>query len=191
MRVIDIHIAIRNAWEVFQIGVILVILCWVAIFISGQFDEELRSKVRAWVELLPGTSAALAILFLLLTLRAFYAYSRGIRFYEAEAEVELPGSNTDMSILDLLTLKTFRQRFVRERIPVSEVHGLNNHRVTSKPSPKAKSRTDWYLIISGDFGSRMIRFASKAKRDEARTLFSRLTKRRPLRDAQWEEAEEG
>jgi len=108
---------------------------------------------------------------------AIYVYGKiagGLVYDEETGEIEIPGSDTDMSLFDMITLKTLRQFLVRERISIDEIHGLNNHHVEGYNRFTERPSITWVLIVSGDFGSRQIRFASKAKRDEARVFIRRL-----------------
>jgi hypothetical protein len=175
-EVVDIHHALKTA--------ALFLLAPVAVFVLQLGLLAGFDMLPKWLPLWP--LLILPAAFLYFPIRVFMNIAEGIQYNEETEELEIPGSNTDMSILDIITFKTFRQLLTRESLPLHEIQGLNNHVVHS--NGEWYSMTHWILIVSGDFGSRQIRFASKAKRDEARVMLRRLV-REVEQDVQYDQSE--
>ena len=171
-EVVDIHYALRTAAYFLLVPLVAQIA-----FNAWWFDLLFP---RSWWSLLVGVA------FLYVPIRVFMNIAEGILYNSETEELEIPGSNTDMSIFDIVTFKTVRQFLTRETLPLDEIQGLNNHVVRS--SGEWYSATNWILIVSGDFGSRQIRFASKAKRDETRVMIRNLVDGL-VQDTQFDQAE--
>lgn len=156
-KVVDINFAVERAAYALLVPVAGFFLPY--LFLSNFLGESTKT-----------VGVALAILTLLIPFKVFAALSKGMVLIESDA-IEVPASNTEMSIMDFITLNALRQFMKREVISLQEIHGLTNHRKTSSEIlDKGKSKTTWFLIISGDFGSRQLGFSLKQKRDEARAF---------------------
>ncbi len=89
------------------------------------------------------------------------SYNFGILIDASRDLVDIPASDVENSLMELLTLKQFFSHGERESLTLSEIERVDNY--TSR-----KSGRKFYITLSGKFGSRQLAFASKQKRDETR-----------------------
>ena len=115
-----------------------------------------------------------AVISILLMIRTYTVYIQGISLIGDE--FSWPASDVENSFLDLITLKRLRGFFYREKINAIGIEYVTND--FGYTGEKGAKRRVYSLNISGNFGSRNIRFNSKQKRDEARNILKSFSKTR-------------
>ena len=116
------------------------------------------------------------------------AYNMGILVNLEDRTFSFPASDVENKVIDIITLKRFRDLAKRETLKLIEVEALTNEikrwSTKSKDSngkQTTKRHVKFLLNISGDFGSRQLEFNSKQKRDECRTMLNSARKKLNLK----------
>lgn len=116
------------------------------------------------------------------------AYNMGILVNLEDRTFSFPASDVENKVIDIITLKRFRDLAKRETLKLIEVEALTNEikrwSTKSKDSngkQTTKRHVKFLLNISGDFGSRQLEFNSKQKRDECRTMLNNARKKLNLK----------
>lgn len=154
-RIIDIWLAISTTGVVFGLitvgSVAIVAIVAVAIFFAtGRLEP---SDLLIGIPLIWALSAKFI-------LNVWLTYHEGIVIDVENAELSFPATDVENSILNILTLKTFRDNARRETIRLASVESVMN---------ETRARRGHYAVnVSGSFGSRQFSFDSKQKRDEFR-----------------------
>lgn len=111
---------------------------------------------------------------LIVFIRVYVVYIKGVSLIDGI--FSWPASDVENSFIDLFTLKRIRGFFYRESVNAIQIEYVTNDFGYQNIGNK---KTKVYgLNISGDFGSRTIRFNSKQKRDEARNVLKNFSKTR-------------
>jgi hypothetical protein len=116
------------------------------------------------------------------------AYNQGIQVSLENKTFSFPASDVENNVIDIITLKQFRDLSKRETLKLNEVEALANEikrwstsSTDSKGKKTTKKHVKFLLNISGDFGSRQLEFNSKQKRDECRAMLNRARKKLNLK----------
>jgi hypothetical protein len=127
-------------------------------------------------------SAFLIICCCVFAIKVFINYNKGIVVSSEENMISLPATDVENSIIDIITLRKFRNYAKRIEIPISEIDKawLDRKRKTvsyidnsgKKSKVKKKTITIYTINIAGAFGSQNIEFSSRQKRDEFRSALS-------------------
>lgn len=92
----------------------------------------------------------------------FFQYSKGIRIFPSSNKIEIPASDLENSVFEILIFKRFWRHLLREMISLSEISDVSNDTAYRIISDRFR------LNITGSFGGRQLEFSSKQKRDECR-----------------------
>jgi hypothetical protein len=159
------------------IGLISVIAC---IFVYSTFSIHENKSIYLYLFAVMFTN----IIFSKFTLSIWNSYSLGIIADVESDSFSFPASDVENSIIDILTLKKFKDMAKRNSYPITQIRALNNEtkRWTTKSKNAegrmvSKNHIVWMLNVSGDFGSQQFQFSSKQKRDECRSMLFTATRK--------------
>lgn len=111
-----------------------------------------------------------------LSYAAFGKVAQGVVFDPDGGVVEIPASRPFGSVIDLVSVTTYRQLLHRERVPLASIHGFGERDVALRDSRKRVAGYAYFLDLQGPFGVHTIHFRSDAKRREARAFIERKSK---------------
>ncbi|SFV70674.1 hypothetical protein MNB_SV-3-1246 [hydrothermal vent metagenome] len=126
----------------------------------------------------------LLIIFSKFILNMWNSYSKGIEVDIETKTFSFPKSDVENSMMDIFTLKAFRDMSKRDSLNLMDIEALNNE--TKRWSTKhkdsngksvTKKHVQYLLNISGEFGSRQLVFSAKQKRDECRAMLNNAVKK--------------
>lgn len=101
--------------------------------------------------------------FMMYYVNCWRSYNFGILIDGSRNILDVPASDVPQNFADTVKLRQFFDHGRRETLRLSELERIDNVRVDDK---KEKGI---FLTLSGAFGSRLLEFSSKQKRDECRT----------------------
>jgi signal transduction histidine kinase len=181
--------ATRDVWlalsEVFGFLALLLFISFLGnVFISFIiFDNEKFTFIYTLYVFI-----GLLIIFSKFTFNMWQSYYKGIEIDFETKTFSFPKSDVENSIIDIITLKQFRDLQKREVLNLLDIEALNNE--TKRWSTKSKDsngktvttqHVQYLLNISGEFGSRQLKFSSKQKRDECRAMMNSAVKKQGSR----------
>jgi heme/copper-type cytochrome/quinol oxidase subunit 2 len=159
-RIVDVWMALELALcaaALVPIGVLVVVLLGATVFRGPAPATHSQSSQFL------GTTLFIILLLtaIVAAVIAFRAAYKGVIFDPRSRTLEMPDSNEDRSLLDVITQRILWKHFFRETIAVDQIEGISNQRYSGRA---------WGLNLVGQFGTRTVYFRSKAKRDELRAL---------------------
>ena len=147
-------------------------------------DNEMKSlKLGSFIYTLY-IFIGLLIVFSKFIINMWSSYYKGIEVDLETKTFSFPKSDIENSILDIITLKAFRDMSKRDSLNLVDIEALNNE--TKRWSTKhkdsngksvTKKHVQYLLNISGEFGSRQLIFSAKQKRDECRAMLNSAVKK--------------
>lgn len=162
--------SVKDIWKAIQISLYTVgvgFCCFyvVSILILSVLDIGSNHIVDYFIN----GSILLSVLFGVVV---FKVYEKGVSL--TNDTFSWPASDVENSLMDIFTLKRVRGLFYRESINATQIEYVTND--FGWKGFAGTKKKEYGLNISGDFGSRTIRFNSKQKRDEARNMLKRFSK---------------
>jgi hypothetical protein len=124
---------------------------------------------RAWLVAWLFLSALLSTPF---AFKVWRAQSAGICIDPRSAILSFSADDLENSLHDILTLRRFFDHARRMSVSIADIDRLDND--TFSEGQGALRRKCFALNLTGDFGSCQLMFSHKQKRDECRTLLTRV-----------------
>lgn len=90
------------------------------------------------------------------------SYNFGILVDAGSDLIDIPASDVENSFMELITFKQFFDHAQRESLALSDIERIDNY------TERSRGERYFHVTITGRFGSRMLTFSSKQKRDEFR-----------------------
>ena len=77
----------------------------------------------------------------------FHKVAEGIAFDPEDSTIEIPASRPYESLLDLLSVATYRVLLRRERVPLASIHGFGEREVALRDSRKRLAGYAYFLDL--------------------------------------------